>query len=234
MAVCAEQDCALAVTAQGYCKRHYYARRRSGLLVRVLASNDGCCSIVGCERNAHKKTLCASHYKKQWRTGRPEGHGKAMRGEAEKWLRANVGHTGQECLMWPFARSGAGYGGLAIGGYEAPASRHMAILLFGPLDRKTQVCHRCDNPGCINPNHLFLGTAMDNHKDCVSKGRHVNPPRMSGEQNAEAKITADQVRWAKGVLRAGQMTGKAVAQQLGISQSQASRLKHDLSWVGVK
>lgn len=122
---------------------------------------------------------------------------------------------------------------VCIEGYEAPASRHMAILKFGQIPNDIHVCHTCDNPGCVNPNHLFVGTALDNHRDCVAKGRHVAPPRRAGEQNGEAKITNEQAAWARATLTAGRMTGREVAKHLGISETQVSRIKHNKSWLVV-
>lgn len=226
--MCLIEDCGKPVAAKGYCKQHYYAERRSGRLSRTLSRNNGRCCVESCDRPARKKLLCDPHYKRLWRSGLVTGSGKAFRGEAEKWLRANVNFQGADCLEWPFGRSKAGYGALSIGGHEAPASRHMAQLIYGHLPRSTQVRHTCDNPPCCNPNHLVLGTALQNHIDSVERNRHVPPPWKPGSKNGAAKLTDDEVFQIR--KRLEHETGRKLAQEYGISEAQVSRIKLGKSW----
>lgn len=232
--VCRDEGCQRKSFAQGYCSRHYRKLRLEGVLVRINRDNGGLCEVSGCGRPSHKKALCSGHYKRQWRTGSVTGGRATMRGDGERWLRAHSGFSGDECLIWPFARADGGYGKATVAGRETAPSRHMAILKYGPLARSIQVCHTCDNPGCVNPNHLFLGTALENHLDCVSKGRHVPPPWKAGEENGQSKITTAQAAWAKRVLSSRTMTGRAVAKVLGLSETQVSRIKHGYNWATVK
>lgn len=75
-----------------------------------------------------------------------------------------------ECWEWKGRRSEAGYGVYSLFG-ESGAHRVAWTLRFGFIDRNMFVCHRCDNPPCVNISHLFLGTPRDNTLDCISKGR---------------------------------------------------------------
>lgn len=77
------------------------------------------------------------------------------------------------CWMWKGKVNKAGYGSLYHKG-QLVASRVSYLLHHGFFDVSLLVCHRCDVPGCVNPDHLFLGTALDNHRDMVSKGRRNN------------------------------------------------------------
>lgn len=80
------------------------------------------------------------------------------------------------------------------------AHRFSWMLHFGPIPAGMNVCHRCDNPPCVNPNHLFLGTASDNQQDSMRKGRkHVNAtlPATRGERHWKNKLTLEQVRIIK-------------------------------------
>lgn len=78
------------------------------------------------------------------------------------------------CWLWTGAVSGSGYGKINIGGKFFAAHR-LSYFLHNdlPTTNPLFVCHRCDNPMCVNPEHLFLGTARDNLVDCILKGRNA-------------------------------------------------------------
>lgn len=69
------------------------------------------------------------------------------------------------------------YGYFSVGATQYRAHRWIFERLHGALPRDVYVCHRCDNPRCVRPNHLFSGTAKDNMQDCLRKGRHTSVPR---------------------------------------------------------
>lgn len=94
----------------------------------------------------------------------------------------------------------AGYGQVArkAGGkvFVRYAHRIAYEREYGVIPEGLHVCHRCDNPGCVRPEHLFLGTDKDNVRDCMSKGRNSKPPRNGfkppryvGEQHPSAKLS---------------------------------------------
>lgn len=73
---------------------------------------------------------------------------------------------------WPWTRSTfGGYGNLRMGKGKILAHRHAYQLTYGPIPSGMDVCHRCDNPPCCRPDHLFLGTHAENMADMVAKGR---------------------------------------------------------------
>ncbi len=98
---------------------------------------------------------------------------------------------GGTCWEWAGCRDGqprkgdnpdGQYGRFALDGYHMmPASRASYVLFCGEIPKGLQVCHQCDNPGCVNPDHLFLGTVQDNADDMVRKGRapHQQPGYVS-------------------------------------------------------
>lgn len=82
--------------------------------------------------------------------------------------------SGDQCWPWPLGRQHGRYGRLRWRGHSEYAHRAVASLVFGSADGAL-VCHRCDNPICVNPAHLFIGSAADNNADKALKGRNVNP-----------------------------------------------------------
>lgn len=106
-------------------------------------------------------------------------------------------------------------------------------LQVGPIPDGMLVCHKCDNPKCVRPSHLFLGTYQDNMSDKVLKGRqsHVgcsrNPPK--GEKNPKAKLTEDAVREIRRLVGSG-MTLAAAGRMYGVRYQSISSLIRGDTW----
>lgn len=96
-----------------------------------------------------------------------------------------------ECWEWLAHRRVKGYGSIYFRGKNVTAHRLSFWLTNGYLPKDKCVLHRCDNPPCCNPAHLFLGTPRDNVLDCIAKGR-LNRPR--GERQPKSKLKDEQVR----------------------------------------
>ena len=90
------------------------------------------------------------------------------------------------------------------------------MLKRGRIPDGSLVLHSCDNPSCVNPDHLFLGNQSDNIRDMVSKGRYVGQRRLSVEQVREIRLSFD-----------GQ---RVLAKRFGISQSQISRVRRRVTY----
>jgi hypothetical protein len=87
------------------------------------------------------------------------------------------------------------------------------------------VCHKCDNPACVNPDHLFLGTHVDNMRDMTSKGRaHKAGPK--GEAHGRAKLTRDDVL----AIRTDMRSDRTVAKEYGISLGNVNKIKNLQIW----
>lgn len=93
-----------------------------------------------------------------------------------------------ECWLWKGSRYEAGYGRLTFRYENMQAHRVSYELAFGVAPGEMLVCHRCDNPPCVRPDHLFLGTAKDNTQDAIAKGRMA-----IGSANPRAKLIETQV-----------------------------------------
>lgn len=88
------------------------------------------------------------------------------------WSRVAVGEA-DECWEWRVAKNSDKYGNFWIHDRSWRAHRVAWILTYGPIPNGLLVCHKCDNPGCCNPYHLFLGTSKDNQIDSARKGRQA-------------------------------------------------------------
>jgi hypothetical protein len=99
-------------------------------------------------------------------------------------------------------------------------------LAHGPIPEGLCVCHRCDNPPCVNPAHLFLGTVVDNNVDRDRKGRQV---ALKGELHGNAKLTADQVAAIRVLCDRG-MPQLLVARAVGVSQANVSLICRREAW----
>jgi hypothetical protein len=118
---------------------------------------------------------------------------------------AKVDRRGEDdCWPWLAAKS-AGYGriGNPLGRGHSPLFAHRVSyeLAFGPIPEGQYVCHHCDNPSCVNPAHLFLGTQADNLQDAKRKGR-MRGPRVTRDANSHTKLTTADVEYIR-ALRAG-------------------------------
>lgn len=128
---------------------------------------------------------------------------------------------------WPWKgtiNKATGYGQFSRGpknaGYER-AHRLAYRVAFGELPQGLCVCHRCDNPSCVNPNHLFLGTTADNVADKVRKGRSLR-----GADNPGSRLSPETVL----AVRAAVGTYAEIGRQFGITRQQASNIKNKRQW----
>lgn len=116
------------------------------------------------------------------------------------------------CWEWPKYRNADGYGLTKLNGKTTVATRVAFRLAVAEIPDGMNVCHRCDNPACCRPDHLFLGTQKQNCADAKSKDRHTR-----GERQGNAKLTDDDVRFIRANARVLKQT--EMAKLFGIRQS---------------
>lgn len=134
------------------------------------------------------------------------------------------------CWIWQRKTNPQGYGSMSLSrknNKKVGAHRFSAWLHGMPLTDDLFVCHRCDNPSCVNPDHLFLGTASDNSKDMRDKGR-LNI--MHGSQNPASKLNARAVRYIRKHGQKGDGSVQRLAQKYDVNDSTILGVLNGKTW----
>ncbi|MBC8183255.1 HNH endonuclease [candidate division KSB1 bacterium] len=102
------------------------------------------------------------------------------------------------------------------------------------MPKRLLVCHNCDNPSCVNPSHLFIGTQKDNIQDSVKKNRwKARPPIYFGEKNNKSKLKTREVWLIKKILKAKIVSQNYIAKMFKISPQTISKINRNEYWKGV-
>ena len=142
------------------------------------------------------------------------------------WNKVNKQENG--CWEWTASErdgGGRGYGGFWLDGKWRKAHRASWILEHGAIPVGLHVLHHCDNPPCVNPDHLWLGTHADNVRDMHAKGRAASNPQP-GESNGHAKLTEADVL----AIRADSRYHRVIADEYGVTQPLISLIKNRKRW----
>ena len=134
---------------------------------------------------------------------------------ARFWSKVEVGDPAT-CWTWRARKNEKGYGVFR----DKKAHRVAYNLLIGKIPDGQICCHKCDNPSCCNPHHIFLGSHADNIRDARDKGR-LRGMGIAGERHPNAKLTDLQVE----EIRSSPLTGAALARKFGVSPSTISGVR---------
>jgi len=189
------------------------------------------CHVEGCEKKVLARKLCSMHYWRLTTKGSTDPTERMLPIEDRFWAKVNKLED-NECWEWK---------GQIVGGYgrfNSPvgclAHRYSWALHNGGFkdyetwEYKRVIMHSCDNPKCVNPRHLSLGTPRLNARDRDKKGRHVFIPR-NGEDNPNAQITgelAKRIYQSKGSHR-------DVSEHFNVSTHIVSSIRNDRTWVSL-
>lgn len=127
------------------------------------------------------------------------------------------------CWEWKAAKDKDGYGFFSVDREIRYAHRIAYMLYVGEITNGLHVCHKCDNPSCVNPDHLFLSTHRGNMEDRKNKGRYQS---QKGELNNSAKIT----KQISDAIKSMKLSQRKIARLFGISKSQVGNIKRGNNW----
>lgn len=187
------------------------------------------CSIEGCETKSHGEGFCAKHYRAFKAHGDPtvvkqkQLHGASLRERIQ-----NYTEHGEGCWSWTGYRDPNGYGRLRVDGVPKLAHRLSWELYRGTIPEGMHVLHRCDNPPCVKPAHLFLGDHDMNMRDKMAKKRHRYGV-SKGEKHGCSKLTEQQVR----EIRASVGPSRIIGEQYGISGRQVREIRTRTAWAHI-
>lgn len=190
------------------------------------------CCIKGCEEPGIHNGLCVTHHRRNQTYGSPI----ATKVAAWRWLRLTAEERfwmqvrkteGDGCWLWTAGKDKNGYGAFKAeidGVTHLRAHRYSFHLNKKRIPFSLSVCHTCDTPACVRPDHLFLGTNQENHLDKIAKGRARGPGH--GEQHFMARLTEDQVRSILDDAR----PHSQIAHDCDVSPGTISDIKRRISW----
>lgn len=191
------------------------------------------CEVAGCDRPIKTLSFCQKHYVRIKKYGSPDDRKWSQAPlEVRFWLRVDK-KSKDECWPWTGQKLKNGYGRISIGKKEEGAEGAHRISWMIANKQKVPsgmfVMHKCDNPGCVNPSHLAIGTPKENTADMIAKGRkRVVAP--VGNENGKAIITPDIVRQ----IRSSDESHASIARRFNISPNCVRSVRIGRTWSHVE
>lgn len=152
-----------------------------------------------------------------------------IRSAAERVIRNVVVDHERGCWEWQGCVNRKGYGRILVGRSARATHRVMYQAVHGVISKDTFVCHVCDNPTCVNPDHLWAGSHQDNMNDMKTKGRSPSSP---GERNGRAKLTESTVVEIR-TRHSGGESIRSLSRNYNVDKRTVSRLIRKLAWASV-
>ena len=183
------------------------------------------CYYEGCSEIAEIKGLCLKHYN-LW-LGNVDGKGNRGRSLKERfwsfvWMPKKDG-----CWLWRGSVSSGGYGMLQVATKTSRRAHRVSWELhFGMIQGDVCVLHTCDNPLCVNPKHLWLGSHADNMNDMSERGRSFS----RGESNNNSKLTEDDVLEIRRLLKISHLVQRDIAKKFEVTATLVSSIKYYKNW----
>ncbi|MFF6903484.1 HNH endonuclease [Streptomyces hydrogenans] len=193
--------------------------------MRGVKGSSQTCSIETCERRIRRNGLCEMHDSRLKRTGTTDDPPKKTLAD-RFWAKVDRRSPG-ECWPWTAAVNTCGYGVMRPEGRRTgpTVKAHRVSLMLTGVDIEGMVIrHSCDNPPCVNPAHLSVGTKADNSADMVSRDRHARGSRSGTSKLTDAEIVEIRQRAAGGELH------RVLAANYGVSRSTITQIVNNKTW----
>lgn len=137
------------------------------------------------------------------------------------------------CWSWKGPIDKGGYSVMSCRPEIGSNKGHKAswLIYHGEIPKYMYICHKCDNPICTNPDHLWIGTSKQNNDDKISKGRarYILPPHKIGSENGSSKLTEDQVKQIKMLISSGRSC-YGIGKEFNVSKTTILRIKNGKNW----
>jgi len=186
------------------------------------------CTEFGCSSPSISRGLCGAHYARDKRAGLFLDVRRSEAPIEERFFR-QIEKT-DSCWIWKGRLVGKGYGSIGLGGKGAKqvlAHRLSYEIHKGQIPEGMVIMHSCDNPRCVNPDHLEAGTQSQNIKDAFARMRKVQPlKKAKGEECGAAKLTNEIVLG----IRESKLSLKTLAELHGVSKSAIERIRYRKTW----
>src|SRR5512142_227806 len=181
-----------------------------------------------CQCGCGQRTALAANTRPEWGEvkGQPQrfvhNHHRRIPVEQRFWTKVEK-RGADDCWLWRASRNQKGYGQITLSTYAAATRRPYLAhriaweLTFGPIPAGLEILHRCDNPSCVNPAHLSVGTRADNMQDAAKKGR--TRQTFSRKHHPNRRLIAEQVLEARSLVTAREATVASLARGYGVSYS---------------
>ncbi len=175
MSFCCIELCNKNHLARGYCSYHYNKFLNEGRFVNKLNKHihSSTCTVDDCNNKYLTKGFCDKHYRQFKRHGKIYKSAKEL-STIQRFISKITVNQINGCHEWTDTLNSWGYGTFRVKDKKIFSHRFSYEYYVHKIPHGMLVCHSCDNPKCVNPKHLWIGTHADNMKDMVSKGRHAS------------------------------------------------------------
>lgn len=186
------------------------------------------CSVDGCSQKHAAKGYCRKHYERWKKHGDPH-HSATWYATPEECFEARTNKIDAEgCWEWTGYKNRGGYGVMRLGEKVGLAHRYAYERFVGAIPdtgnpHDNCILHKCDNPACVNPSHLFLGSQADNVVDMHSKGRAA---QLVGEQTGNSKLSERIVK----TIRGSKAPSSVLAEKFGVNSATINRIRSRVTW----